>query len=251
MHEFQVTIGINGTSYPTRIDAQIRYHINSTYVKEYYQAKHGWNESIWRTIDFAAFGRYFKSLPLHKRIHHMKFVHDLQPIGVHKARRTKLGATDQISKWPCSYEETETQLHLLNCRKNPARREAVKELKSFCRKGDGTRFFPVIGDFFSQWLESPGQTPGISTIANPYKPRFDRYPAEYVATIRTALIQQTQIGWLNMCRGCMSKNWHKVASCHFSLDDINSEVTSRNDGARRIQKFQSTTHYGHHNFDGT
>ena len=34
LQEYQVTIAINGDIYPTRIDEQIRYHINGSYLKE-------------------------------------------------------------------------------------------------------------------------------------------------------------------------------------------------------------------------
>jgi hypothetical protein len=50
LSEHRVTILVNGTIYPTRIDDQIRYHINGTYLKEFLKEKHGWSESTWGTI---------------------------------------------------------------------------------------------------------------------------------------------------------------------------------------------------------
>jgi ribonuclease HI len=82
LHEHQVTIAINGVIYPTRIDEQIRYHINGSYLKDFLQQKHGWSEKLWGNIDIMAFGRHFKTLSGPKRVQHMKFVHDLQPLGV-------------------------------------------------------------------------------------------------------------------------------------------------------------------------
>jgi hypothetical protein len=80
----RVAISINGTIYPTKIDDQIRYHFNGSYLKEFLTKKHGWSESTWDAIDFSAFGRHFKSLSGAKRIQHMKLVHDLQPLGAHR-----------------------------------------------------------------------------------------------------------------------------------------------------------------------
>jgi hypothetical protein len=67
LQEYKVTIAINGDIYPTRIDEQIRYHINGSYLKEHLKRQHGWSESTWRKIDISAFGRHFKSLTSTKR----------------------------------------------------------------------------------------------------------------------------------------------------------------------------------------
>jgi hypothetical protein len=86
LSEQRVTISINGVIYPTRIDEQIRYHINGSYLKEFLKGKHGWSEHVWGTIDFRAFGRHFKTVTGSKQVQHMKFVHDLQPLGVRQAK---------------------------------------------------------------------------------------------------------------------------------------------------------------------
>jgi hypothetical protein len=51
--------------------------------------KHGWSKQLWNSIDITAFGRYFKTLSGAKRVQHMKFVHNLQPLGVHQAKLYK------------------------------------------------------------------------------------------------------------------------------------------------------------------
>jgi hypothetical protein len=145
LHEHRVTIAINGTIYPTRIDEQIRYHINGSYLKEFLKSQYSWSESTWNKIDFQAFGRHFKSLPGAKRTQHMKFVHDLQPLGAN-LRKIYRSTNEDISKCPCCRQHDETQLHLLQCQSNPARVKAITAMKTSTRKSDGTRFSLVIGD---------------------------------------------------------------------------------------------------------
>jgi hypothetical protein len=61
-HKHRITIAINGVIYPTRIDEQIRYHINGSYLKELIKRKHRWSKQLWNSIDITAFSRYFKTL---------------------------------------------------------------------------------------------------------------------------------------------------------------------------------------------
>ena len=226
--------------YPTRIDEQIRYHINGTYLKEFLKRRHGWSKSIWNTIDFTAFGRHFKSLTgTAQRVQHMKFVHDLQPLGTHKAR-VQRSSDDSVSLCPCCNNHLETQVHLLLCSKNPARAKAVTTLQTACRKSDGTRISQVLGDILIQWLECPTQTPDLSHRINPFL-RHELFPQEYLDIIHDAIAEQIKIGWINMFRGFLSVKWHRLASSHLGSDD-GSTIIHRNDGANRVHRILKHIH---------
>jgi hypothetical protein len=87
--EMRVTVSINGIRFPSKIDEQLRYHINGSYLKTYMQKHHRWNEKVWNLIDFDSFGQYFAHLPGRKQVQYMKFVHDIQPLGLHKQRMSQ------------------------------------------------------------------------------------------------------------------------------------------------------------------
>jgi Reverse transcriptase (RNA-dependent DNA polymerase) len=245
LKEYLVTVAINGDIYPTRIDEQIRYHINGSYMKEYLKDKHGWSESTWGKIDINAFGRHFKSLTGTRRVQHMKFVHNLQPIG---ANQTKIqSAQDEEAKksdkCPCCLNQVETQFHLLQCKSNPAREKAIKALTNATKKSDGTnKFTQVLGDFMAQWLDNPDSIPSLNCRINPFL-RYEHYPPDYIDLINTAIEEQTEIGWLNLFRGFFSRTWHVIASSYFSSEEGAYEttnrydiLTNRHDGANRTHR---------------
>jgi hypothetical protein len=235
LKEQKVSIAINGEIYPTRIDEQIRYHINGSYLKEQLKRKHGWSESTWGTIDITAFGRHFKSLAGIKQVQHMKFVHNLQSIGVNKAKIQR-DQEEAMNNCPCCTDHIETQQHLLQCRRNPARVKAINSITSATKKSEGkNKFFLVIGDFITQWLSNPEQPPSLTHRINPFL-RHETYPPEYVTLINTALTEQADIGWLNMFRGFLTDKWHQLASSYFSLEDGSTEIINRGDGANRVYR---------------
>jgi hypothetical protein len=57
----------------------------------------------------------------------MKFVHDLQPLGVNKAKMYGLDDV-ALTKCPCCHVHDETQTHMLQCEKTPAREKAIKSM---------------------------------------------------------------------------------------------------------------------------
>ena len=59
--EYKISISINGVRFPSKIDQQLRYHINGTYLKQHLQKQHRWNEKVWYQIHFEAFGRHFQN----------------------------------------------------------------------------------------------------------------------------------------------------------------------------------------------
>jgi hypothetical protein len=64
-----ISLTINGMRYPGNLEANLRWHINGSYVKLYLQKRKGWTESVWQTIDFHNFGSHFQSLSSTHQVH--------------------------------------------------------------------------------------------------------------------------------------------------------------------------------------
>jgi hypothetical protein len=239
-HENKVTIAINGVIYPTRIDDQIRYHINGSYLKDFLKRKNGWSEQLWSTIDIMAFGRHFKTLSGSKRVQHMKFVHDLQAIGVNQSRQ-RPSSDDELSQCPCCCSKAETQYHLVHCKVNPARAKAVLDLRKACRKSDGTRFLQIFGDILEQWLVNPEQNPSLDHRLNPFL-RHECFPISYTNLVNEALQEQGKIGWLNMLRGFLTTKWRQLASTHIIDSPEGQDIANRSDGCNRVHRALKLMH---------
>jgi hypothetical protein len=55
----------------------------------------------------------------------------------------------------------------------------------------------------------------VNSNQNPFL-RYEVYPIAYVKMIEAAIEQQSEIGWLNLIRGYMTKKWYLLASTYFS-----------------------------------
>ena len=108
----KVSIVINGTRYPSQVEAQLRYHINGSYLKQYLQKKQGWTDKVWQTIDMHAFGRHFKNLSPAQKVHQMKLVYSILPVSTHKGMISK-NPDSEVAICPCCRVEEETISHLL------------------------------------------------------------------------------------------------------------------------------------------
>jgi hypothetical protein len=80
----KISITINKIRYSSNIEDNLRFHINGGYLRHYLQTKHSWTDSTWDTINIPALGRHLKTLPLNQHTAHIKFIHDKQPLGIHK-----------------------------------------------------------------------------------------------------------------------------------------------------------------------
>jgi hypothetical protein len=113
-----------------------------------------------------AFGRHFKSIAASKKVSHMKFVHDLQALGIQKGRLTT-SPVDEITRCPCCLTALETQSHLLCCKANPAHDKAIQTFCKQLKKRDGNRFGTVFADIVEQWLADPTIIPCPQHCRNP------------------------------------------------------------------------------------
>ena len=78
----RVSISINKVRYYGNLNANIRFHVNDAYLRNYLQTKHKWTNKQWDKVDIPSFGRHLKKLPPKHHPAHIKFVHDLQPLGM-------------------------------------------------------------------------------------------------------------------------------------------------------------------------
>lgn len=154
--ECNITISINGTRYPSKIDNQLRYHINGSYFKRYMQHQYKWNEKVWLMIDTTSFGRFFAQLSTTKQVQqHMEFIYNLQSIGKHKLRMSAPHPTSTHGQCPCCLTKQETQQHLLICKMNQQCKKALARFHNAGTASNGNRFNQIFTDLVGQWLTDP------------------------------------------------------------------------------------------------
>lgn len=237
--EFKVSILINGVRYPSKIDQQLRYHINGSYLKNHLQHQYRWNEKVWHMIDFSNFGRFFEKLPVSQQIQHMKFVHNIQPIGEHKQRLTKHSTTQDHIRCPCCHIAKETQLHLLQCRLNKGRKPALAKFIKKDKKHGGNPFRRIFADLVAQWMTDPNQIPTFEKCRDTFL-QHDIVPVEYSTLVNQAIMEQTSIGWIHALRGYISKTWSIVASSSYPNPRAQKGITP--EGGHRIQQVLRAIH---------
>ena len=237
--EFQVSILINGIRYPSKIDQQLRYHINGSYLKNHLQRRYRWNEKVWHLIDFTNFGRFFAKLSISKQVQHMKFVHSLEPIGEQKQRFASHSTSSEYASCPCCRTEIETQLHLLQCRSNRKRKQALVNFAKTDKIRGGNPYEKIIVDLVVQWMTAPDHIPTFEKCRDTFL-RHDVIPVAYTSLINRAIMEQTSIGWMHAMQGFLSKTWTTVASSSYTHHCAQIEHTP--DGNQRIHKTLTALH---------
>ena len=237
--EMRVTISINGVRYPSKIDEQLRYHINGSYLKTYMQRRFRWNEKVWNCIDFDSFGQYFATLSGRKQVQHMKYVHDIQPLGFQKQKMHKTSNSSEISRCPSCRKDLETQTHMLQCLGNPLRKQSIQNFhKACCRRKDGSRFSQIFGDLVGQWLSNHTLIPSFEKARDTFLCQ-DIIPVAFTDVVQTAILEQTMIGWIHVTRGFLAKTWTDVATMSY---DVTGNITRRQDGKHKIRQVLKALH---------
>ena len=121
------------------MDANLRFHINVGYLKNYLQTKHGWTNAVWNSIDMQAFGRHLKKLSLSQKTTHLKFIHNLQPLGINIFRQSKT-KDPTLKLCPCCTHAEEDQQHFLSCTRNTKRATALSTLMKTITSDDAHPF---------------------------------------------------------------------------------------------------------------
>ena len=204
------------------MDTNIRYHINGGYLRNYLQTTHGWTNTVWETIDMQAFGRHLQKLSAPHKTAHLKFIHNLLPLGIHTFRRAKVKDSN-LKRCPCCKEADENQFHLISCEGNLRRTEALAVLLKTLMSDENHPF----GTTMAICIE---KVAGDSTvhITAPVEHQHQRFH-EY---IQEATNEQQQIGWFHLLRGFLSTSWHALAA-------INMTNPKKPDYSRGHHKIQS------------
>ena len=225
-----ISLTINGTRYPGNLEANLRWHINGSYLKLYLQKRKGWNESVWQTIDFHNFGSHFRSLSPTHQVHQSKFVYDLLSLGTHKAKISRVNSPT-VHLCPCCNTHAESPFHLLHCDQNPGRSDAMialtENINLRCKEAHFA--IPMIYKGILDWLINPNQRPAPIEIPQPTLNRLP-FPQHTIDLIRAAEDEQHRIGWPNATRGFLSSKWEMLASLH----PISHLHIQAHDGRRRI-----------------
>lgn len=79
----------------------------------------GWTEPIFASVDWEAFGKYSKRLPVQKRIKMIKFVHYWQNVGTQKMKIAKSEYTRKLQSCETEEQKMEVQKDYAQIRKCP------------------------------------------------------------------------------------------------------------------------------------
>jgi hypothetical protein len=85
-----------------------------TIIKNIVQECNEWNEKTWNEVDFRSLGSQLKCLSPSHRSQHIKFIHDLLPLGVRRFREAPI-PTEELKLCPRCRTSTETPSHFLQC----------------------------------------------------------------------------------------------------------------------------------------
>jgi hypothetical protein len=147
----------------------LKYRINGYHRRSYTQSKNDWSDHIWDSIDWEAFGRFFKRLIVNEQSSHTTIIFDQRSIGT-KRHRTARVQDPQRKLCPCCQLESETPLHVYHCTQNPARMESILKLQRQLRKGDNHPSNCLLCDGVCNWLRTPKE---------PFTPTSTGYPMKF------------------------------------------------------------------------
>ena len=117
--EQRLSIAVNGIRLTSQYDAGIRFNINGYHLRNYLQAKKGWTNKVWESVDFYTFGKHFRRLQPHQQSTWMKFVHNRLPLGERRYLQAPVKA-DTLRSCPCCKDNDETLVsHFSQCPSNP------------------------------------------------------------------------------------------------------------------------------------
>ena len=127
---------------------------------------------------------------------------------------------------------------MLQCSKNPLRKESLAQFYKDCRRQEGSWFSQIFADLIGQWLLNHNIIPTFDKSRDTFMSRYI-IPKDFSNLVQRAIADQVAIGLLQATRGFLAKTWMAVASTSFDA----SNIYSRSDGAIRIRQVLKALHH--------
>ncbi|KAI2512853.1 hypothetical protein MHU86_1642 [Fragilaria crotonensis] len=211
----RISISINGRRLTSQYDSSIRFHVNGYHLRQYIQQRRKWDDSTWEKVDFPLFELHFRRLRPSRQISHMKYVHDQQPLGVRRLQQALI-KDPVLALCPCCNKTDENQRHLMCCSANQGRLKGWRQFrKESLTKDDPHPFWYCLTEGIEHWTANPSSTP--------FQPDLSQYAPHLRDPIAAAVASQNKIGWENILRGFLSRDWRELAS----LDLYNPNTCTR------------------------
>ncbi len=195
--EQHVSILVNSTWLTSHYDDCIRCHIYVYHLRQYIQGKQGWNNPVWKSVDFRLFGKQFKRLQPHIQVSRMNMVHGQLSLG---ARRLQQAVIDNqtLGLCPCCMQVQETSTHLLKCQRNLALSASLETLNKTMCQSHAHPFRHILAQSITHWA--------LRTTER-FSPLRSQFPLHFSEPIQEALDSQSAIGWDQASKGFLSKFW--------------------------------------------
>lgn len=190
---------INGLRINNQFDDSIRYHINGYHLRRYLQEQNSWSDAIWREIDFAMFGKFFRRLSPSQQIRHTKFVHGQLPLGVRRYQQARI-PDESLRLCPRCKTHDETAIHFLPCQNNPVSLSSLQELYKKIQAGEThpmKHLKHLITGVIRKW--SSNDDPDFNDVGE--------YPSHMHPIINSAFQSQATIDWDHLLKGYLSCHW--------------------------------------------
>lgn len=164
----------------------------------------------------SAFGRHLQKVSPAHTTTHLKFFHNLQPLGRNNYRRST--TQDPILKLsPCCKTKEEDQLHFIGCSKNPKRLDALATLLKTIT-GDAAHPFGI--------TLSIGIEQAATDLTTDNVMEMDHHQLRFHDPINQARHDQSHIGWFDILRGFLATSWHTLVSINM-IDSQKPENSRR------------------------
>lgn len=198
--EERVSVSINGVRQVGQVEACIRFHINGYHLRSYLQSQYWWSNKEWDMIDIKVLGQFCRSLIPTKQVAHTKLMNDQRHTGVRRNRVATIKAAS-LMLCPCCKIIEETSDHVLQCKENPGRSEAIKAFRKSMDALGAPSITRTLKSKLLGWINEEPDAGDLSMV-----------PPGHVPYVEAALHQQSRIGWPAASRGFFSNVWSELAS---------------------------------------
>ena len=215
----KIALIINSSVVTSNVKEAINYAMKYTPVQTYICQKNNWSLETFQLSDWQSFARYFKSIPMAKRIKVAKLIHGWQNTGAQKEQfarshhsKDPLNEDECQAISQCSMQcgDSETSLYYLYCKNNPKPEEITRCVQRIARwmKKSGTHkpLIPIIIKAMTNWLVK-----GKLTLEWKFAQDED-----HEGITQALLAEQQQIGWHNFFKGRINKTWTAIQQREYS-----------------------------------